>query len=224
MLERDAEIALNEPGTHGGGGETVGYSFFTKVPRLGLVFRKRAFKPGSAIGYHLQEEDEIYYVLSGRGVMTIDGKSFDVDPGTAILTRAGSSHGLKQTGSDDLVILINHELNRGTSLRIIMPSAVTLDDLHGVFAVPPLPRRARSRIDLDGAAASPVTLRPAASRASSTAATRSSTTSRWRSTRRCSTGWRASRYRVSRSQASGRRSDARWIRRVCCAVTGSAAR
>ena len=115
VLERDAEIALNEPGTHGGGGETVGYSFFRKVPRLGLVFRKRAFKPGSAIGYHPQEEDEIYYVLSGRGVMTIDGKSFDVDPGTAILTRAGSSHGLKQTGSDDLVILINHELNRGTS-------------------------------------------------------------------------------------------------------------
>ena len=55
VLERDAEIALNEPGTHGGGGETVGYSFFRNVPRLGLVFRKRAFKPGSAIGYHLQE-------------------------------------------------------------------------------------------------------------------------------------------------------------------------
>jgi mannose-6-phosphate isomerase-like protein (cupin superfamily) len=74
-----------------------------------MVFRKRALKPGSVIGYHEQKEDEIYYVLSGRGVMTIDGKSFNVTPGTAVLTRPGSSHGLKQAGNDDLIILINYE-------------------------------------------------------------------------------------------------------------------
>jgi mannose-6-phosphate isomerase-like protein (cupin superfamily) len=109
ILERDAQVARNEPGTHKGGGETVGYSFFAKAPGLRLVFRKRALKPGSAIGYHQQKEDEIYYVLSGRGVMTIDGKSFEVTPGTAVLTRPGSSHGLKQTGAEDLVIMINYE-------------------------------------------------------------------------------------------------------------------
>jgi len=32
-----------------------------------------------------------------------------VEPGTAILTRPGSSHGLKQTGDQDLVILISYE-------------------------------------------------------------------------------------------------------------------
>jgi mannose-6-phosphate isomerase-like protein (cupin superfamily) len=109
ILERDAEVATTEPGTHNGGGETVGYSFFKKAPRLGLVFRKRALKPGSGIGYHEQKEDEIYYVLSGRGMMTIDGKSFEVLPGTAVLTRPGSSHGLKQVGAEDLVIMINYE-------------------------------------------------------------------------------------------------------------------
>ena len=109
VLERDKEVAKNEPGTHNGGGETVGYSFFGKTPNLKLVFRKRAFKPGSAIGYHLQREDEIYYVLSGRGMMTIDGKEFEVGPGDAVLTRPGSSHGLKQIGKEDLVILINYE-------------------------------------------------------------------------------------------------------------------
>jgi mannose-6-phosphate isomerase-like protein (cupin superfamily) len=109
ILERDAEVAATEPGTHNGGGQTVGYSFFKKAPRLALVFRKRALKPGSGIGYHEQKEDEIYYVLSGRGTMTIDGKSFDVEPGTAVLTRPGSSHGLKQTGTQDLVIMINYE-------------------------------------------------------------------------------------------------------------------
>ena len=109
VLERDAEIALEEPGTHGGGGKTIGYSFFKKTPNLKLVFRKRALKPGSAIGYHLQKEDEIYYVLSGRGEMTIDGKSFEMKPGDALLTRPGASHGLKQIGNEDLVILINYE-------------------------------------------------------------------------------------------------------------------
>ena len=109
LLERDDEVKATQPGPHDGGGETVAYSFFAKAPGLKLVFRKRAFKPGAAIGYHLQKEDEIYYVLSGRGVMTIDGKSFDVGPGSAILTRPGSSHGLKQTGSEDLVIVVNYE-------------------------------------------------------------------------------------------------------------------
>ena len=109
ILERDAEVAKTEPGTHKGGGETIGYSFFAKAPGLKMVFRKRALKPGSGIGYHEQKEDEIYYVLSGRGMMTVDGKSFEVTPGTAVLTRPGSSHGLKQSGTEDLVILINYE-------------------------------------------------------------------------------------------------------------------
>jgi mannose-6-phosphate isomerase-like protein (cupin superfamily) len=109
VLERDSDVALDEPGTHKGGGMTVGYSFFRTVPNLKLVFRKRALKPGSAIGYHLQKEDEIYYVLSGRGEMTMDGKTFEVKPGDAVLTRPGASHGLKQVGREDLVIMINYE-------------------------------------------------------------------------------------------------------------------
>jgi mannose-6-phosphate isomerase-like protein (cupin superfamily) len=110
VVEHDTEVAKNEPGTHNGGGQTVGYSFFKNVPNLKLVFRKRALKPGSGIGLHTQTEDEIYYVLSGRGSMTLDGTTVDITPGTAILTRTGSSHSLKQVGEEDLVILINYEV------------------------------------------------------------------------------------------------------------------
>jgi mannose-6-phosphate isomerase-like protein (cupin superfamily) len=109
IIEHDADVAVTEPGTHNGGGQTIGYSFFKKVPDLKLVFRKRALKPGSGIGLHEQDEDEIYYVLSGKGVMTLDGRTVEVTPGTAVLTRTGSSHSLKQTGDEDLVILINYE-------------------------------------------------------------------------------------------------------------------
>jgi mannose-6-phosphate isomerase-like protein (cupin superfamily) len=109
VIETDAQVARAEPGTHNGGGQTTGYSFFKDVPNLKLVFRKRALKPGSGVGMHEQKEDEIYYVLSGTGVMTLDGKAVDITPGTAILTRPGSSHSLKQTGTEDLVVLINYE-------------------------------------------------------------------------------------------------------------------
>ena len=109
IVQHDTDVAATEPGPHKGGGNTIGHSFFSNTPALRLVFRKRVLKPGSGIGYHVQQEDEIYYVLSGLGVMTLDGKTVEVGPGTAVLTRTGSSHGLKQTGSEDLVIIINYE-------------------------------------------------------------------------------------------------------------------
>jgi mannose-6-phosphate isomerase-like protein (cupin superfamily) len=108
VIEHDAQVATEQPGTHDGGGMTTGYSFFAHAPGLEMVFRKRALHPGSGIGYHLQKEDEIYYVLSGTGEMTMNDSTFTVTPGTAILTRPGASHGLKQTGSQDLVILISY--------------------------------------------------------------------------------------------------------------------
>lgn len=111
VIQHDSLVARREPGPHAGGGETTAYPFFGNVPGLSLVFRKRALHRGSAIGYHRNEADEIYYVLSGRGEFTVDGVRHQVGPGTAILTRPGSSHGLRQVGTEDLVILINY-LNR----------------------------------------------------------------------------------------------------------------
>jgi len=110
IVQHDAEIAKNEPGTHDGGGRTIGYSFFDKTPGMKFVFRKRALHPGAGVGLHEQHEDEVYYVLSGKGVMTVDGTDVDMTPGTAVLTRPGSSHALKQVGPEDLVVLISYEI------------------------------------------------------------------------------------------------------------------
>jgi mannose-6-phosphate isomerase-like protein (cupin superfamily) len=109
LIERDSAVATREPGPHRGGGETTAYSFFARAPNLGFVFRKRALHPGGAIGYHRQEEDEVYYVLSGTGELTLNGERSLVRPGTAILTRPGSSHGLRQVGAEDLVIIIAYQ-------------------------------------------------------------------------------------------------------------------
>jgi mannose-6-phosphate isomerase-like protein (cupin superfamily) len=109
ILERDAEVARPGPAPHRGPGRSTGYSFFEKASNFKHVFRKRVLHPGAAIGYHLQKEDEVYYILSGEGVMQMNGKEFPVKPGDAILTRPGSSHGLKQTGKDDLTLIIVYE-------------------------------------------------------------------------------------------------------------------
>lgn len=109
ILEHDAEVAKTGAAPHSGPGRSTGYSFFEKATGFKQVFRKRVLHPGAAIGYHPQREDEVYYILSGAGVMQMNGKEFPVKPGDAILTRPGSSHGLKQTGKDDLALIIAYE-------------------------------------------------------------------------------------------------------------------
>ncbi len=107
--ERDADVAKPGPAPHNGPGRSTGYSFFEKASDFKFIFRKRVLHPGAAIGYHLQKEDEVYYILSGTGVMQMNGKEFPVKAGDGILTRPGSSHGLKQTGKDDLELIIVYE-------------------------------------------------------------------------------------------------------------------
>ena len=111
VVERDSEVAKNEPGPHQGLGQSTGYVFFDKVPNLKFSFRKRVLHKGASIGYHLQETDEVYYISGGSGKMTMNGKEFAVNVGDAILTRTGSSHGLVQTGTGDLTIIITFQKN-----------------------------------------------------------------------------------------------------------------
>lgn len=61
--------------------------------------------PGAGIGAHDHvDEDEIYIIQKGRGLMTDGGKEFPVAEGDAILTGQGASHSVKNTGAEDLVI------------------------------------------------------------------------------------------------------------------------
>jgi mannose-6-phosphate isomerase-like protein (cupin superfamily) len=108
-VERDRDVAKDEPGPHDGGGPSTGYVFFEKAPDLKFSFRKRVLHKGAAIGYHLQKTDEVYYFTSGEGMMTINGQSMPVKAGDAVLTRGGSSHGLVQKGDGDLTIIITFQ-------------------------------------------------------------------------------------------------------------------
>ena len=108
VIQREGDLAVAQPGPHEGGGTTTAYPFFADAPGFQIVFRKRALHPGAAIGCHPHGKDEIYYVVSGRGEFTLDGVKHAVGPGSAMLTRDGSTHCLKQVGNEDLVIIINY--------------------------------------------------------------------------------------------------------------------
>ena len=110
-IDHEKTIAVTEPAPHNGGGSTTAFPFFSKVKDAKMTFRKRILHPGSAIGYHLQEKQEIYYILSGSGELTMNGKIIPVTTGDAILTMPGSSHGLKPAGNQDLAVLITYENN-----------------------------------------------------------------------------------------------------------------
>lgn len=102
----ESTIAVEQPGPHEGEGRTTAYPFFDDAEGFRVVFRKRALHKGATIGLHTNDKDEVYYVLSGRGELTLQGKVSEVGPGDAILTRDGDSHGLRQLGDEDLVILV----------------------------------------------------------------------------------------------------------------------
>jgi len=108
-MDHEKDVAVSQPGPHDGGGSTTAYNYFSNANENRLVFRKRALHTGSSIGYHLQEANEIYYIVSGVGEMKMNGKVFPVSAGDAILTLPGSSHSLTPTGKDDLVVIINYE-------------------------------------------------------------------------------------------------------------------
>ncbi|KRG65867.1 rhamnogalacturonan acetylesterase [Stenotrophomonas terrae] len=103
---REQDIGRAQPGPHGGAGPTTAYSFFADVSDLPFVMRKRVLHKGAGIGLHPQHKDEIYYIVSGRGLYVLDGRQYEVGAGHALLTRAGSNHALQQSGDEDLVVML----------------------------------------------------------------------------------------------------------------------
>ncbi len=63
--------------------------------------------PGASVGVHEHTDDEeFYYIIRGYGVMTLDGTSRNVGPGDLTVVRPGGSHGLENTGNEDLRFIV----------------------------------------------------------------------------------------------------------------------
>ena len=61
---------------------------------------------GKKIEAHADPMEEIYYIMSGKGEMTVGEETRQVVPGDAVWIPAGSSHSLLNTGETDCFILV----------------------------------------------------------------------------------------------------------------------
>ena len=68
----------------------------------GILF----YRPGETMTPHKHSNlDEIFYVVSGKGIITINGKDLLIKENDVMLSPHEESHGFTNTGDDDLVIL-----------------------------------------------------------------------------------------------------------------------
>jgi mannose-6-phosphate isomerase-like protein (cupin superfamily) len=64
--------------------------------------------PGTSIGYHQHGDiEEIYYIVEGSGLSTVNGRTFPVKAGDAIPCRIMDSHGIYNNSNKDLEVLVN---------------------------------------------------------------------------------------------------------------------
>lgn len=94
--------------SHGGkGAYRVRTLMTTEFSSPMKYIRELRLDPGSSIGIHPHVGDEeIYYVISGSGTMTVNDEAVQISAGDAVLTKSGSRHGLENTSFEELVIFV----------------------------------------------------------------------------------------------------------------------
>ena len=89
----------------GGAGAGTSATYLDRGDMAGVVAAGRTcLEPGASIGEHPHpDSDELYLIVSGQGLGSVDGTTFPVGPGDLFLTKAGHSHGLSNTSDTPLV-------------------------------------------------------------------------------------------------------------------------
>lgn len=90
---RDGEGTCNEARAFGG------EELHSRLLGIGLT----TVHPASSIGVHPHSDnEEIYLILSGEGVATLDGREVRVRPGDVMVNHPGGSHGLRNDSTEEL--------------------------------------------------------------------------------------------------------------------------
>jgi mannose-6-phosphate isomerase-like protein (cupin superfamily) len=108
----EANTVRQEPPPHGAIGSSTAYRISDGVPGRTMEFRKRILHPGSAIGLHRIAHDEVYYVISGTGSVSSGGVTRPVRTGIAAYLFDGETVGIRQTGSEPLVLIVAYPIPR----------------------------------------------------------------------------------------------------------------
>ncbi len=106
----EADVTVEQPPPHGEIGMSTAYRISDVAPQRNMEFRKRSLHLGAAIGEHVISHDEVYYVVSGKGVVISDGEEAELTSGMAAYLYEGANVGIKQVGDEPLVLIISYPL------------------------------------------------------------------------------------------------------------------
>jgi mannose-6-phosphate isomerase-like protein (cupin superfamily) len=70
-------------------------------------FRVSVYRPKGHVEAHKHDIiEQVYYFLSGRGLLTLDGEPRIIEPNTAVFIPPGVVHAIENTGLEDLVFIV----------------------------------------------------------------------------------------------------------------------
>lgn len=107
IKKKPAQEIEQRKNLRGGTGEITVRHYFKpeEITARTRLCSEMILPPGASIGVHDHvDEDEIYIIQKGCGVMTDGGQEISVEPGDAILTGKGSSHSIRNSGPENLVV------------------------------------------------------------------------------------------------------------------------
>ena len=61
--------------------------------------------PGEEVPIHRHPYEEAYFVVRGRGTMTLEGETIELVPDLSVYIPSNHYHGQKNTGDEELVVL-----------------------------------------------------------------------------------------------------------------------
>ncbi|WP_114454780.1 cupin domain-containing protein [Halopolyspora algeriensis] len=109
MIERSQTTAFDYD-LHGGTDLTrIQWHFFDRS-RLPVAVQTWELPPGGAEGMHAHPHEdpleELYLVVDGSAVMRVDGQTFEMGPGDAVLAPVGSEHDVRNPGETTLKLVV----------------------------------------------------------------------------------------------------------------------
>ncbi len=109
MLRRAEEMTRDvREKMRGGDGEVEILHIFKtdEIKGKARLFARLRLARGCSIGYHEHAgEEEIFYIIAGRGVVSDGGEEHEVGPGDAVLTGGGAGHSVRNDREEPLEIM-----------------------------------------------------------------------------------------------------------------------
>lgn len=81
-------------------------------PSSGLVMGVAEIPPGARLPLHHHDPEETYFVISGRGHMTINGNEAEIGPGSAVYIPPKVKHAVRCIGGEPLVFVFSFACDR----------------------------------------------------------------------------------------------------------------